>query len=115
MKDPFRVNVVAALKKKAGKEKAPVWAKVAERLSSSRKNRAEINLRKINSNANDGDTLVVPGKVLGSGRLTKKVDVAAYNFTESARKAIEASGGKALTLLELAEKNSKGSGVKIIA
>jgi len=34
-------------------------------------------------------------KVLGRGELTKKVDVKAAKFTETARKAIEAAGGSA--------------------
>lgn len=114
LEDPFRVRVVHALKKKAGKEKAPLWAAVAERLSSSRKNRPQVNLRKIDSHTQDGDVVVVPGKVLGAGKLTKKVDVAAYLFTESAREGIESAGGRVLSLMELAEKNTRGSGVKII-
>jgi len=103
------------LRKKASAEKAPVWATVAERLSASRKNRPQVNLRKIELHSKDGDVIVVPGKVLGSGRFSKKVEVAAYNFTESARKSIEAAGGKALSILELSKRNAKGSGVRILA
>lgn len=36
----------------------------------------------------------VPVKILGAGKLTKSVTVKAHKFSESAKKAIEAAGGK---------------------
>ena len=38
-----------------------------------------------------------PIKILGSGELTKSLDVTADRFSESAKKKIEAAGGKAVT------------------
>ena len=37
-------------------------------------------------------------KVLGNGTLTKRLDVKAAKFTETAKQAIEAAGGKAEVL-----------------
>ena len=58
---------------------------------------------------------MVPGVVLGSGTLTKKVTVAAWRFSSKAREKIESSGGEAISIEELLEKNPKGSNVKIFA
>ena len=50
----------------------------------------------------EGDTLAVDasafgvGKVLGSGRVTRKMKVSAAAFSEGAKKKLEASGGQAL-------------------
>jgi len=46
--------------------------------------------------------------------LSKKVTVAAYGFSESARAKIEAAGGKDLTIMELVKEMPKGTGVKIM-
>ena len=50
----------------------------------------------------EGDTLEVDatalgiGKILGSGRVTRKMKVSAAAFSEAAKKKIEATGGQAL-------------------
>jgi large subunit ribosomal protein L15 len=52
----------------------------------------------------EGDTLTVDaqaigvGKILGSGRVTRRMKVSAEAFSEAARKKIEASGGQALVV-----------------
>jgi len=57
---------------------------------------------------------VIPGKALGAGIIDHPVTVAAFNFSEKAKRKIEAAGGKCLTIEELAEANPKGSNVKIL-
>jgi len=102
--------------RKAGKEfNAPIWKRVAEMLEKPTRQRVEVNLHKINRYANEGDYVVVPGKVLGSGVLTKKVVVAAWRFSKAAREKILAVGGEAITIPELVRRNKKGSGVKVLA
>ncbi len=113
-KNPVRVGLITELKKAAKKEDAGVWETIASLLSQSRSRRPEINIQKINNYSSDGDTVVVPGKVLGVGKLDHKVVVAAFGFTEGARKEIEGAGGRVLSIMELVKENSKGSGVKII-
>jgi large subunit ribosomal protein L15 len=50
----------------------------------------------------EGDTLTVDasafgvGKILGTGRVTRKMKVSAAAFSEAAKKKLEASGGQAL-------------------
>jgi len=55
----------------------------------------------------------VPGKVLGTGELNKKITVAAYTFSEQAVQKINAKG-KCLSIKELVEKNPKGNKVRIM-
>jgi ribosomal protein L18E len=40
--------------------------------------------------------------------------VAAYDFSDSAKKGIAEAGGSNLTIMELVKKNPNGSGVKIM-
>jgi len=56
----------------------------------------------------------VPGKLLGGGKLSKKVVVAAVNVSPKAAQKVLEAGGEVLTLPELVKKFPKGSGVKIV-
>ncbi|AGI86202.1 LSU ribosomal protein L18e [Candidatus Methanomethylophilus alvi Mx1201] len=75
---------------------------------------AEANLSKIQKYAKDGETIIVPGKVLAAGEIDKKVTVAAYSFSAKAAAAIVAAGGKTMTIRELMEENPQGSKVRIM-
>jgi len=57
---------------------------------------------------------VVPGKVLGSGRATGKLRVAAYKFSNTAVEKIEEAGGEVLLLDNLFEDNPKGKKAKVV-
>ncbi|MFH1520196.1 MAG: 50S ribosomal protein L18e [Candidatus Micrarchaeota archaeon] len=92
----------------------PFWKKVAYELSKPRRQRVEVNLSKIDAYANDTVTLLVPGKVLGSGNVSKKVTVAAFAFSESAKQLISVAGGKAMTIDSLRKTNPEGKGVTIL-
>ncbi len=61
-----------------------------------------------------GETVVVPGKVLGDGSLDHKLEIAAFKFTQSAKEKIKKAGGKFMSISELIKKNPKGSNVRII-
>jgi len=107
-------RLIHYLRKKARENKAPAWRRVAELLERPSRIRPEVNLSKVNRYTKEGDAVVIPGKVLGSGVLTHKVVVAAFAFTKKAKEKIEAAGGEALTIPQLVERNPKGSGVKIL-
>ncbi len=90
------------------------WKKIAEILSSPRKNKIEKNLEEINYKTKDGETLVIPGKVLSLGSLGKKIKIAALGFSESAREKILKSDSKISTILDEIKKNPNAEGVKIL-
>ncbi len=112
--NPYLRGLIIDLEIAARKQDAPVWKRVAEMLSKPTRKRVEVNVGKINKLVEDGSTVVVPGKVLGSGTITKKVTVAAWRFTPAARTKIEAAGGRAISIYELLRENPKGSGVVIV-
>jgi len=113
--NPNLVKLIDELLTHNAVNNAPIWKDIAKRLASSRKNYAEVNVSKIQKYTESGDTVLVPGKVLGSGNILKSVNVAALSFSDSARRKIEESGGKCFSIKELVEVNPKGTGVKIIA
>lgn len=104
------IELVEELKKTGTSKKAAIWKTVAEELLKPTRRMREVNLNKINRVTKENDTIVVPGKVLGSGNLDHKVNVYAFNFSESAKQKL----GSSLSIQELLKKNPKGSGVRII-
>ena len=112
--DPKRLELIKALKESARKEEAGIWGILADELSRTGRNRREVNLWKLSEDTKEGETVVVPGKVLGDGDIDHKIHVAAYKFSENAKKKIEKSGGKSMTINELVKKNPKGSNIRLI-
>jgi large subunit ribosomal protein L18e len=90
------------------------WRDIAERLTGGRRRYSAINVGKISKLANDGETVVVAGAVLGSGFIDKKVTVSALSISENARKKLEENGSTFKSLNELAAENPKGSNLRIL-
>lgn len=90
------------------------WYRVSEILSSPRKNKLEKNLDIINKESKDGETIVIPGKVLSVGELDKKIRIIALSFSKNAREKILKSGGKVSTIFEEIKKNPEAKEVKIL-
>ena len=108
------ITVLTGLRKAAKKESVPLWQDVAERLERPSRSWAEVNLSRIARVAPKGSTVIVAGKVLGSGALPHAVTVAAFSFSGSARTKIKAAGGEALSIPQLMKKVPAGSNVKIV-
>ena len=112
--NPQLVATIDNLKAITRDNNAAIWRDIALRLEKPKKNWAEANLSKLERYAKDGETIVVPGKVLAAGSISKKIIVAAFSFSDAAAKAIVAAGGKTMTFEELAKENPKGTGVRIM-
>ncbi len=112
--NPRTPVLIEALKEEARQNEAAIWRDVARKLEKPGKKYAQVNLSKINRYAKDGETVLIAGKVLGSGLLEKAVTVAAYNFSATAMEKITDVGGKCLTLEQILEENPKGSGIRIL-
>lgn len=91
-----------------------IWKRVAFELSKPTRRRPEVNLSKIEEHGSETETILVPGKVLGAGHISKKVNVAAFAYSESARMLIEKSGGKLMKIEELMKSNPEGKNVRIL-
>jgi large subunit ribosomal protein L18e len=112
--NPQLKKAVADLKRVSRKNKVKIWETVAELLSKSRRSRIAVNVGQIERHTSKGDVVAVPGVVLGSGTIKSDVTIAAHKFTDQAKDKIVKAGGQCLSLVELAEKYPKGSGVKIL-
>ena len=110
--NPRVSNLITRLE--ASSHDAEVWGDIADRLAKPRRNHAEVNLGRIERYAEEDRTVVVPGKVLGSGVLQKSVTIAAVDFSGSAERKIEAADGTALRLEEAIDEIPDGRNVQVI-
>lgn len=90
------------------------WHGLAQRISASTRQHASMNLGEIDAIAKEGDVIVVPGKVLSSGSLSKKIKICALSFSQSALDKIKSHKSEAVILLDEITKNTKAQGVKIL-
>lgn len=107
-------QTIENLKQKSRELNAPIWKAAAEKLEKSTRQKVEVNLNKIDKYVGQHGFVLVPGTVLGSGHITKAVNVSAWRFSRSAVEKINKSKGKILTIDELVREKPKGTDVKIL-
>src|SRR3989344_4467824 len=105
-------KLIEELKILGNKNKINLWKRVVEELEKSRRIRRKVNIYRINKYTRDNEIALVPGKVLSMGDLTKKITVAAYQFSETAKEKIN-HAGRAISIKELIKENPKGKMVRI--
>lgn len=93
------VGTILAAKKK------DKWLKVARILSGPRRKAIGLNLEEINENSKNGETVVIPGKVLSQGEISKKVTIVAQSFSEKAKEKLLKSKISHLSIIEEIKKN----------
>jgi len=112
--NPILKQLIEDLKRKSIELQSNFLRDIAEKLNKPRRRRIEVNLAHINRHTEKGDTVIVPGVVLGYGELSKPITISAWRFSKQAREKIERAGGKAISIRELIEKNPRGTNVKIM-
>lgn len=112
--NPKLVELIGNLKVKSYQEDVKIWKDVAKRLERSNRRYAEVNISKISKYSSPDETILVPGKILGSGQLEHKVNVVAFGFSKKAEEKIGAAGGKCLKITEILDENPKGNNIRII-
>ncbi|MBI2579783.1 MAG: 50S ribosomal protein L18e [Candidatus Aenigmarchaeota archaeon] len=98
--NPLVIEIASGIRKK--------YPDVARHLTRPRRKKPGVNMNKISRSSQDNDVVIVPGACLGEGSMERKVTVYAMKFSSSARKKIEAKGGKCLPLSQLMKDGAKG-------
>jgi len=111
---PITKQAIVMLERAGKKNQAPIWLAASRRLGSPAATKVEVNVGKISRLAAPGGAFFVPGKVLGTGIIDKKVEIGAFTYSATARAKIEASGGSAMTVEEFLAKHPNGSGVRLV-
>ncbi len=112
--NPERIQLIRLLKKQSRENEVAIWVNVAKYLAKTQPQRTSVNLSKINRYSQKNETVIIPGKILGSGKLDHPTTIAAFSISKKATEKIKAVKAKYLTIQELIEKNPKGKKIKII-
>lgn len=81
---------------------------IAKALSISTRKQAKVNLTRINEAKKD--VVIIPGKVLSSGEINKKVKVYALGFSEKAEEKLKEAGCEFKNILDILKQNKKIDG-----
>ena len=106
--NPELVETIIACKKH------PKWLSVAHLVSMPARKQVALNLRDINTQAKDSQTIVVPGKVLSEGNLDKKIKIVSLSFSNSALNKLKKSKCEHFTILEEIKKNPDAKDINIL-
>ncbi len=98
--NPYLVETLAIAKKNS--------PEVASVLSRPSRRQVIVNVQRINKEK--GERIIVPGKVLGSGNITRKFKVFALKFSESAEEKLKKAGCEYKTILEALKSGDKLKG-----
>jgi len=112
--NPILKGLIEDLKNKSIEQKVNIWNKIASDLQRPTRKRRIVNLSKLNRYTKENETIIVPGKVLGSGILDHKLIISAYQFSESAKEKLAKAGAKIIPLNDLIKESPKGKRIKII-
>ncbi|MFH2028780.1 MAG: 50S ribosomal protein L18e [Nanoarchaeota archaeon] len=107
-------DLINELKKASIEQKVNIWKRIAVDLEKPTRKRRIVNLSRINRYAKDNETIIVPGKVLGSGILDHKLTIYAYQFSEGAIEKINKTGAKAAFIHEVIKESPKGKKIRIM-
>ena len=90
------------------------WLEVASVLSRPRRQRINLNIENIENQSQEGEVIVVPGKVLSQGNLSKKIKIVALGFSKRAKEKLLNAKCDIKTILQEIKLNPKMKGVKIL-
>jgi len=113
--NPVLLHTLHELRVAARSHHAAIWDAIADRLERARHRTSPVNLGHLERLVDADSTVVIPGKLLAAGSLTKPITVAAFAYSAEAREKIHTAGGKALTISELVKSHPNGKGVRIFA
>jgi large subunit ribosomal protein L18e len=112
--NPMLQNLIGELKKRGTEQSVNLWKRVAADLERPTRNRRAVNLSRLNRYTKENETIIVPGKVLGSGALNHKLTISAYQFSDQAKDKLRKVGAEIVPLLDLSKDKPDGKKIKII-
>lgn len=108
------IQMAKTLRVASKKNNAPIWERLADLALKPTIARRVINLGQLDKFIADNDVVIVPGKVLGTGKLSHKITLCSFSISTTGAKKITESGGKILGISQLIKDHPTGKGVKII-
>ena len=112
--NPVLVELIGQLKDAGRTNETPLWRDIASRLEKPSRSWAQVNVSKLEAHLGEGENAVIPGKLLGTGEVSRALTVIAVAASASAKQKIQRAGGTVLTLPQGVQKFPKGQNCRII-
>ena len=90
------------------------WMNIAKILSGPTRKYSSLNLFQIDEKAKTGDTILITGKILSKGDLTKKIKIIGLSISAEAKEKLKTTKSEFIPLIEEIKKNVKFEGIKIL-
>ena len=105
---PILVETILKSKRKES------WKRIAEILSMPRRKKIIMNLGEISDLANDGESVLIPGKVLSQGDIKKKIRIISLELSNNAREKLFSSKIGHSSIEEEIKNNPDAKGIRIL-
>lgn len=91
--------------------KKGIWQKLSFEAGKPVRTRVEMNLSRLENLTKDGEIVLFPGKILGTGSFSRKITIAAKGYTKGTRERMEKAGCKCVSFEEIAKAHPKGTDI----
>lgn len=108
------VRMARTLRRASTEHKAPIWRRLAEFALKPTIARRTVNVYAISRHTKHGDTVAVPGKVLGTGQISHPITLFCFNISESAATKVVNAGGRIIDHQTLIQERPTGNGVILL-
>ena len=114
MANEHRVRMARYLKRASAEHEAPIWKRVSEYALKPSASRRTINVKSIDSRTKEGDVVVFPGKVLGTGAISHGISLFCFGISESAATKVRKAGGRVLSHTSIVSERPTGQEVVLL-
>ncbi len=90
------------------------WLPLVKTIASSARKYSSINLNDIDEESKAGDTILVIGKILSSGDITKKIRLCSLGISKPALEKLKKTKSEYSSILNEIEINPKAQGIKVL-
>ena len=94
--------------------KTPAWNKYAKLFSQSTRKHSSVNLEEIDRQTSMGDTVLVPGRVLSVGDMTKKVKICSFGISQQALEKLKKTKSVWCSIIDEINSNPRAEGMKVL-
>ena len=108
------IHLARDLRKAGRANQAPIWTKMAKYALKPSAARRTINVNRIGRLTKDGDVVVFPGKVLGTGNIPHSITLFSFSISNTAASKIIKAGGRIVSQKDIVENTPTGRGVILL-
>jgi len=107
---PPKIQTITLLREAGKKSGRRIWMDMLKRLKSHKSQMSKVNISKVSNLTQEGDVILIPGKVLGGGLIDHRIHIGAFAFSGVAVEKIRRADGEPLSIQAFIQKyiNHKG-------